>query len=353
MKKNKKKERDLLLTQWFEVLIVILIIITIIISVSTIYNCFEKERPIEDIKYIYNVDNNVDYKVHIFKNNFFEEENLGMGRRYMSKLVDDININITNNISASDIANVNYDYIVKAFISAKADSNNDLFDSVLWTKEYTLIPKTKGFNNDSTNSNINIPINIDFETYNSLVTEFQNQMRLDVEANLNVVTTLNYDIYVSGDKISKTDEYTVKVPLAEQTFEIMTSHTDDSSYTTYVEGVEETNFIKITASFVLFFSSLFCGFILTLILVEDIKKTEYVIKLNKILKNYGDVIAGVTNLPNIDDKELYEVKSFNELVNIEEELKIPIIYFEYKKNKEGWFIIMHNNLMYRFILKEK
>lgn len=347
-----KKKNPILLNQWFDIVIVILVTITLIVSLCTFYNCLDKNRPVEDIKYTYNINNDLNYKVYIYKNNFYEEEYLDMERSYMSKLVDTINFELSNNLNVSNIYNVEYDYTVTATLNAKSEDSNNFFDNVLWTKNYTLIPTTYGSNSDITNNSINIPIELDFQSYHQLVTEFQNQMRLDLDAHLDVKTVINYQFYVSGDKITRSETFNVKIPLAEQTFEITTQYDENFEDVIYYEESISENKIKIFAATILFVSSLFGGIVLILTLVDDIKKTEYIKKLNKILKSYGDIIAGVSNLPNLDDKEICDVISFDELVNIEEELKIPIIYFEYKRNKEGWFLIMYNELIYRYTLKE-
>ena len=74
-------------------------------------------------------------------------------------------------------------------------------------------------------------------------------------------------------------------------------------------------------------------------------------KINIILKKYEEIIIKIEELPNIDDLELIEITDFNDLVDLEETVKVPIMYLNIIPNNESWFILMHNNFLYRYIVK--
>ena len=76
-------------------------------------------------------------------------------------------------------------------------------------------------------------------------------------------------------------------------------------------------------------------------------------KLSKILKNYGNIIIEITTPINIDDYEIIEVKNIEEMVDLEEELRIPINFYEHIPNYYGEFTLIHNNIAYRYIIEEK
>ena len=80
------------------------------------------------------------------------------------------------------------------------------------------------------------------------------------------------------------------------------------------------------------------------------KKTYYTKNYNKIIKNYSDIIVEVSTQPNLENLEILEIKNFDDLVDTEEELKSPILLYEVKKQKESWFVIIHNKYAYRYIL---
>lgn len=353
MKANKKSQENIILSQWLEVIVIFIAIITFIVSLNILTEFFSNKKKVESVKYVYGIQNDLDYKVYMFDNNFFDETYLDMNKNYMSKLVNTINFNYNNILTISKISNIEYDYTVNATIKAETKEQTDYYDSVVWTKKYTLIPTKYGKINEQTENNIDIPIVIDYQVYRQLVSEFQNQMRLDVDSYLDIQIIINYKFYVDGDKVNKTENAHIKVPLSGQTFKIKSDYQKQTEETVYNEIEIEKNSIKLLGGIILFVSSLFCCIVLIAILIKDTKKAEYIIKLNKILKNYGDIMARVRKLPSIEGKEIYELDDFSDLINIEEELKIPIIYYEKKVNKEGWFLIIHFDIVYRFILREK
>lgn len=352
MKINKKKQEKLIVNQWFKILIIFISVFTFLISIQTIYSGFNISRNINEIKYIYDINNNVDYKVYMYENSFFEEEYLGMNKQYTSKLVDKILIDFTNSLSISKISNIEYDYSVKATINGKYKADINSLDTSLWTKEYQLTNLVKNINNQSNKVDINLPIEIDYNFYENLVTEFQKQMRLDIDATLDVDLIINYRFYIAGDRVNRNEIIKVKIPLSEPTFKIQTDFSEKTNEVIFYELESKYNLVKIVGGFILLVGSLFGGIAIILVLIQDTKKTEYVIKLNKILKDYGDIIAETANLPEINEQNILEIKEFVDLVDVEEELKIPIIYYEKRKNKEGWFLLIHNMHIYRYILKE-
>ena len=108
---------------------------------------------------------------------------------------------------------------------------------------------------------------------------------------------------------------------------------------------KNTNYVLLlTGICLLIVSFLFLGTSLKMFLNTS-AESKYIIAQNKILKRYGDVIAETSTKP--DFKE----SNFIDIVNIEDELRIPILFYENIKGKESWFIIINNDKVYRYILK--
>ena len=79
--------------------------------------------------------------------------------------------------------------------------------------------------------------------------------------------------------------------------------------------------------------------------------SQYIVEQKRILKGYGDVIAEVTTKPDLSGLKIIEVKDFEDLVNIEEELRVPILFYELIHESESWFIITTSTQAYRYVLK--
>ena len=46
-----------------------------------------------------------------------------------------------------------------------------------------------------------------------------------------------------------------------------------------------------------------------------------------------------------------DVREFDEILKVSEELFKPILYWNNDKEEESWFCVLGNNMVYRYILK--
>ena len=53
-----------------------------------------------------------------------------------------------------------------------------------------------------------------------------------------------------------------------------------------------------------------------------------------------------------DNKEIIKIKKFNELLDIHDNLGLPIMYYQVSKHQRGYFYIYHNNIIYLNDIKE-
>ena len=83
--------------------------------------------------------------------------------------------------------------------------------------------------------------------------------------------------------------------------------------------------------------------------MNKLKSLEIIEELNKILRICQEKIVKVRNKPTIKQENIVEVKDFGEIIKLSEELFRPILYWE-SKEEEAWFIVMSNDIVYRFIL---
>jgi hypothetical protein len=83
------------------------------------------------------------------------------------------------------------------------------------------------------------------------------------------------------------------------------------------------------------------------------KKSLYLKTLNKIMKDYSEVIIESSTNLNYDNLEILDIKTFDDMIDVEEELKSPIMLYEHIKNEESWFIVVNGNYAYRYILSSK
>jgi hypothetical protein len=94
--------------------------------------------------------------------------------------------------------------------------------------------------------------------------------------------------------------------------------------------------------------------VITLVFVNIRKKklnNMYEMTLKKILRNYSNIIIRINKPVEINDMRIIDVNEFVDILDIEEELKIPILLFENGKEEADFFII-NTSVIYRYIMKK-
>lgn len=343
---NKNRTKNILRNICISTVILFLGIIMIIKSVKI-------DNGGNELLYSYNVSRNVSYDVHLIDNEFFPEKNLEANKTYISSLVDKINMNFTYSLSGNKKAETKYIYQVVAVATVKyASAASDSKDSI-WSKQYRIIEPKTGEAQDS-NFSIKESFDIDFAQCNADVKNFKEQLKIPVVADLQVKLIVRSDMDVPGveDTVVESSIMNLKMDLAEDVFTIEKDFDNTSTESVYdkKETKKQINkpLIAIGSVFV------FCA---VMIILDSIrksikfsKKSDYAIALNRILKNYGDIVAEIVSPVEIDNLNVIEVKNFDQLLDIEEEVRMPILFYETIPDQQGEFIIICDNMAYRYVI---
>ena len=301
------------------------------------------------IDYIYSIDEKVNYAVYLKDNDFYEENILGEGKQYATEIIDYISVNFNYNYQGDKVTKNNISYEINGTIIGEYE-NKENGNAELWKKNYVLLDKISE-EKDSAIFNIDKTLKIDYSKYSKVVEEFKSKFKIPIDAYLDVVLKVNYDMSLEDQSIVKnTDTMEVKIPLAKTTIKIEKKLTDHRSVNlsdipvtknkTLIRHGVAINLVSI-AFFLLLSPYVFIS-----------NKTYYDKTLAKILKTYAEVIAEVHAPPSGDGLEVIDVKNFEDMVDIEEEIKSPILFYEIKKGSESIFTIVNGSYIYRYMLKK-
>lgn len=344
---NKRKEKIIFVT--VTAFLVILSIMFFMIGILA------KNRNINDsILYSYNITRNVEYKVNLYDNNFIDKKVLDKGNTYISELTKDIEVNFKYSLSSSKKANYSYKYSIIANIDGTYQTSSSQNKNNIWSKEYTLVKETKVDEQNVSNININPSVVIDYNYYNNEVEEFKKKLKLSISAKLNVKLHIQILCNIDGDeKIVDESEVSIIIPLNERAFEIEEKYDKVSSDTILKDTYVTVNYTFI----VLGISALLLDIIIFFMYFNKIfnfeKKDEYRTTVSKILKKYGDVVVEIVKPVNTKITTVIDVKNFDAMLDLEAELRAPILFHEIPKKSEGWFTLIHNDTLYRYILKDE
>ena len=89
-----------------------------------------------------------------------------------------------------------------------------------------------------------------------------------------------------------------------------------------------------------------------LILFTKTKKTNYDKYITKILNEYDRLIVETTTGPNIQNKNIVKINRFNELLDVRDNLKLPIKYYVISEHQKCQFYIDHEEELYILTIKE-
>jgi len=319
----------------------------IIFSIFCITNSISLGKEKSGISYHEN--GNIDYKVYLKDNNYYEEKFLGKDMQYIASLINTINVDFKYQIHATEKMDFNYKYKVLGTlkITDKTDESK-----VLYTKDY-ILKEEKIEKIMDNNFEITEDVDIDYDKYNSYANAFRRDYALTSNADLVLKMVVEVDGKYDGieEQINKNNNLEISIPLSEQTIDITmdASKINQSDILSKNEGFKVTNMILLVAGIIL----CMIGFILfgtaIYFYLERYSNDPYEKALHKILKNYDTyIIKSKSNFR--ESKNLVRVSSFEELIDAQQIEKTPILFYEVEPGKKAYFVLNGTKTTYRFTL---
>ena len=294
----------------------------------------------------YNEKGNLDYKVYLNDNEFYDEEYLGKDMLYVASLIKRVAINFDYDFASEEKENIDFTYKVAATLSI--DSANGV--KSYFEKGYDLLEERAVNMRNADSQHISELINIDYQYYNDLANKFKNLYGVDAESKLTVymlITKKNPE--GSNFKLDTVKVMKIIIPLSERAIDIRLDYSDIDDSSIIVENREFniTDYLPIVLAAIF----IILAIVIMLKVIRNVnllrmKKSEYDKYVAKVLKEYDRLIAETTTLLSFDDKEIVSVNKFSELIDIHDNLQLPIMYYELVKHKQSYFYISHDNVIY-------
>jgi len=323
----------------------------LILFASSIFLLFYDGREVDDDKLLfeYSINQNIKYDVDIYESSLFEVDNLGMNQTYVANLVRDINFNFAYNYIYNIQNPLTYEYSAKAIIRGNYSAPGSSEVSQLVTREFDLIERTFNEANFGNQVNINEDIVINYSFFNDIVNQFRDEINLPISALIEIIFEVRTTAIVNNRAIPDTKVMRVSFPLNQQAFRIALDYESEFSNSFYEEAgiIEEERNLYEFIPFVL-------GVLLILIMKTKFYFFEplnnYQKKIKKILKTYSDIIVIVNSEISKEGLEIVEVKSFDEMLDLEAQLNYPIVFWERQEKEIGEFTFVHQGVLYKYVL---
>ena len=329
---------------------IILMVFTLILSLGMIYYALNNTNK-ESISYTQN--GNVDYKVCLKENNFYSQNCLDKKMSYVSSLIKNVGLTFNYDLNTSEQLNVKTEYEVTAkLVISNAENTSKYFE-----QKYILQDKTsEGISQINNEYKISKNIDIDYDYYNTIASAFKSQYGVETNSYIEVSFQVFHTNKENEDiRVPSPSPVILNIPLSQKSINInMTASGVNKQETQNIESSIFTLnniiclFIGIIALIICLISSLKIAKMLTLI---KEKKNNYDKFIEKILREYDRLIVETSTLPKFNKYFLTKVNSFGELIDVRDNLRLPIMYYEVAKHQKCHLYIIDNKNLYLLTVK--
>jgi len=328
--------------------LIVIIIITMIIGILTLCLYFTKEKH-QFIKY--NENSQIDYKVYLKENDFYDKSYLEKGKGYIASLIDSISSNFKYSIKFSDNVSYNYSYRIAVEVDVEDERN----DSNIYHFSEDLVEHNLSSNKGDLE--IDEDLTIKYENYNNIISRFK-----DVYDLTNTESTLNVYLYVNIQDIDKSNTTnlidkkvsSLSIPLTLNTVSIDIGNNIITNNNNQFEIVDADNYEWLIAISLIFLiiSAIYITFLIRYIETTKTAQMVYEKEIKSIMTNYDSYIQRITGTYDIGTSQVLKIESFNDMLEIRDTLKQPILMLE-NETKDGSFFIIPatNSIIYTYALR--
>lgn len=332
--------------------LVYLSIIMLIIGIALLKNGLTNDsETISTPYYSYKATKSSDYNVSLKPNTFYDETVLPSGQQYAAPVVDKYNFTLNYNYDGSEKTNMDYTYNITAELVGNVKNGNN--NEAVWTKQFILASDKRNQKVNESSFSITEGIVIDYTYYNSLARLYEQTYGLSLDAYLNVKLNLTGNITLPNNKETNklSDTIEITIPLNNTVTEVQTNYEPTTSKE-FLDIVEENNDDN---------SKLACSVIgITLCILAIIvfsftltrrkvtSEAQYRKNLNKVLREYGDLIVTVTNKPDLRNLKSMRLAMLEDLVDAAEQNKSNIIHYEKIKDRESLLLVIAHGYVYTY-----
>ncbi len=323
---------------------IFLLVIAILLSILcfVLYDKSKNMVFLNEVKYKEN--GYLRYKVHLTDSSYYGTDYLDEDMQYISSIID--RFDITYNYNAEFDKQDKFDVITN--LTANIRIVDDQTGKVIYTKSELLNNKKE--TKDALN--IDEHVSIDYKKYNQLANEFKTKYGISANCKLSLSYVIQYKDEKTG--VSQSRLMTMEIPLSEQMITVST--TDDiNNASSYIVSTTKSKLNTL-----LFFAAIVTLIIAALCIVKFVdmvkkrinSESKYDRFIKKILKEYDAYITISNSEYDTSEKNILNVPTFKELLDVRNNLEKPIIYYKIDSDNSKFSIISDEIYEYKVSRKE-
>lgn len=299
--------------------------------------------------YDYKIGQSVNTSVKYLDSSFFDGGPGVNNTAYIAELTDAIRSHFHYNFTGSEVTDLTYTYAVKASVRGLYTiKDEDKAQPTIWTKDFQLVEQTtqevhaKSFTLDPT-------VEAPYSEYKKMIDQLNTALELSLESEAVVTSTVTVSGEVKGASFKDTRTATVTAPLNQQLYTLAVKY--DKETTGQVAATESQGW-TLSAHYLEVVSGVVALIGLVLLIYgfrTQIFKTPYHRELDRIFRLHDGIIIRASKPANLHGKNVVDVQSFDDILNLEEEMKAPIVAAP-AGAEATQFIILRDDVAYVYTL---
>ena len=304
----------------------------------------------------YNEVGNIDYKVFLKENNYYKEQYLGKDMQYVASIIKNVVPTFTYEMHSEEKMEYTYNYKVSADLIISDPNDNN---KVLYKRPSLLVKDTK---EKVTGGSFRVDqeVSINYDEYNNYVNSFKKEYALSVNSKL--VLTFNIDVTGKSpllkEDFKKSSKLVIAIPMSEQTINIGIDTSDINNSGTieknYMSQIKKP--VALVLGIIVGLLSLALLYIVIYNFLTNRSKTDvYKATIKSILREYDRAIVSSKTADTIDESKynVIEVPRIEELLDAHDSTGKPILYNEDTENGISTFIIVSDEILYKYRVVKK
>lgn len=304
----------------------------------------------------YNEVGNIDYKVFLKENNYYKEQYLGKDMQYVASIIKNVVPTFTYEMHSEEKMEYTYNYKVSADLIISDPNDNN---KVLYKRPSLLVKDTK---EKVTGGSFRVDqeVSINYDEYNNYVNSFKKEYALSVNSKL--VLTFNIDVTGKSPSLKedfkKSSKLVIAIPMSEQTINIGIDTSDINNSGTiernYMSQIKKP--VALVLGIIVGLLSLALLYIVIYNFLTNRSKTDvYKATIKSILREYDRAIVSSKTADTIDESKynVIEVPRIEELLDAHDSTGKPILYNEDTENNISTFIIVSDEILYKYRVVRK
>ena len=317
-KKNRSK--------WIMIQLIAIAVVTVILLGS-----FATFQQLNKTYYIdYTESGNIDYRVQLKENEFYDEEWVDKGQSYVASLIEKITADLQYSLNMN-AANVDYEYSYR--VDAQLEIVDDQSGAKIFAPVYPLKEETTLTTTSNNRLVIKESVDIDYHYYNDLAKKFNTVYDLDGTTNT-LVVSMYVDVVGSCDafEADAENDYAVslRIPLTSKTVNVKmtTSVPAGESKVLACQNGGARGVFKVLAIVFAILDVIAIAVLIGFIYLTRNEDINYSIKVKKLFSSYRSYIQQINNEFDTKGYQLLYVNTFNEMLGIRDTIQSPILMYE-------------------------